>query len=160
LSVFIHDSGCWILDLKRIEGGERGYICLFQIHGFHSLIHPFHYIHHTTSNLPHRNSSLYPTSHRINPTSQSQQIQSFILLADRVLRINLRNVVVTLLYCLYLLSTSAINKEGEGMVGEAMYTFFNLSFSVFSSLLAFAACRFSCLAVNWRHTVSALLPNH
>jgi len=27
-------------------------------------------------------------------------------------------------------------------------TFLSLSFSVFSSLLAFAACRFSCLAVN------------
>jgi len=31
----------------------------------------------------------------------------------------------------------------------SMRTFLSLSFSVFSSLLALAACRFSCLAVNY-----------
>ena len=37
---------------------------------------------------------------------------------------------------------------------EESRTFFSLSFSVFSSLLAFAACRLSCFAVNYLQKVS------
>jgi hypothetical protein len=61
------------------------------------LIHPLDYIHHAARHLAHRDRGLYPARNRINPASQSQQIQSFILLADGILGVDLCDVVVSLL---------------------------------------------------------------
>ena len=119
---------------------------LFQIHSLHSLIHPLDNIHHAPRNLTHRNRSLHPTRHRVDPASQSQQIQPLILLSDSVLGVDLCDIVVALLDCLFNPHQRGIwETEGE------RHTFLSLSFSVFSSLLAFAAWRFSCFAVNCFH---------
>ena len=61
------------------------------------MIHPFDYIHHAARHLAHRDRCLYSAGDRIDPASQSQQIQSFILLADGILGVDLCDVVVSLL---------------------------------------------------------------
>jgi len=83
-----------------MNGGREGMTYLLQIHRFHSLIHTLHHIHHTARHLAHGNRSLHPASHSIDPTPQSQQIQTLILLADRILCVDLRDIVVALLDCL------------------------------------------------------------
>ena len=50
---------------------------------------------------------------------------------------------------LALRSFADTGRQIRGEEWEKQHTFFNLSFSVFSSLPAFAACRFSCFAVNY-----------
>lgn len=44
--------------------------------------------------------------------------------------------------------------DGGAKESENIRTFFNLFFSVVSSLVALAACRFNCLAVNWKRVRS------
>jgi hypothetical protein len=44
---------------------------------------------------------------------------------------------------------STSGNESQMWEGMVKYTFFSLSFSVFSSFEALAACRLSCLAVNY-----------
>lgn len=73
---------------------------LFQIHSFHSLIHSFYNIHHAPCDLAHRNRRLHSTSHRIDSATQSQEIQTFVLLADCVLGVDFCDVVMALLDCL------------------------------------------------------------
>lgn len=136
---------------KGGEDGRGGRSYLLQIHSLHSLIHPLHNIHHAPRNLAHRNGSLHPAGHRIDPASQSQQIQPLILLADGVLCVDLCDVVVALLDCLF-----NLHKHGIWVLERGRRTFLSLSFSVFSSLLAFAAWRFSCFAVNCSHACQSV----
>lgn len=90
--------------------------------------------------MAHRDRSLYSAGDRIDPASQSQQIQSFILLTDGVLCVDLCDVVVSLLDGL--ISSSAARSFGalRGMEGKVY-----LLELVLLGLLVLAG--FCCLAV-------------
>ena len=126
------------LDIDELGVGKSG-TNLLQIHSLHSLIHPFDYIHHAARHLAHRDRCLYSARHRIDPASQSQQIQSFILLADGVLGVDLCDVVVSLLDSL-ISSSAARSWCVRGMEGKVY-----LLELVLLGLLVLAG--FCCLAV-------------
>lgn len=77
--------------------GKGCILYLLKIHTLHRLIHTFDNIAHTLRHRPHRNSRLHPTAHSIYPARQLKQIQLLILFPDRVLGVNLRDIVVALL---------------------------------------------------------------
>jgi hypothetical protein len=80
----------------------------------------------------------------IDTGGEFEEVELFVLFADGVLGVDAGDVAVALLDCL------------DGVLGERIsacayvsnHTFFSFAFSAVSSLPAFAACRFSCLAVN------------
>mgnify|MGYP001174522308 CR=1 FL=1 len=82
---------------------------LLQIHSFHSLVHSLHYIHHTTRDLPHRYCGLYPTGDCIDTASQAQKVEALVLFADCILGVDLGDVVVALLDCLWEIPLSAFH---------------------------------------------------
>ncbi len=146
---------------------------LFEIHRLHSLIHALDDVGHAARDLPHRDGRLDPTADGVDARREPQQIQSFVLLPDRVLRVDLGDVGVVLLdgldisqlpvtpvqhqslnlnhiliYCHYERRKEFENAKREREERRLRGTFFSLFFSAVSSFPAFAACRFSCLAVN------------
>lgn len=149
-------------------------IYLLEIHGFHGLVHASHDIRHAPCDLPHGNGCLHPARHGIDPASEAQEVEALVLFTDSILGVDLCDIVVALLYCLWERRRERVSVgsggfvcmkwgmdgevwDGEQVDGRAMlFTFLSLSFSVFSSLLALAAWRFSCFAVNWRAVVCQL----
>jgi hypothetical protein len=89
----------------------------------------------------------------VDAASETQQIETLVGFADAVLRVDSGDVGVALLDCLGCCSSVflffAFLVFGEGGAGRGGRTFLSLSFSVFSSFPAFAACLLSCFAVNY-----------
>jgi hypothetical protein len=115
-------------------------VYLFQIHSFHCLVHSLYNIHHASCDLTHRNRRLHSASYRIDPAAQSQEVQTLILLADCVLGVDFRDVVVALLDCLCS-TQSAFAPALEAEEALVMY----LLQLVLLGLLIFAG--FRCLSV-------------
>ena len=83
---------------------------------------------------------MYARGNSIDAAGEAKEVESFVLLADCVLGVDLCDIVVALLDGLPLVNNAFYR--------EKRFTFLTLSFSVFSSLPALAACLFSCFAVN------------
>ena len=71
---------------------------LFQVHRLHGIIHTPHYSGHTARDLPHCHCCLHPTGYSIDSRAQPKQIQFLILFPDGILRIDLGDVWMVLLY--------------------------------------------------------------
>jgi len=122
---------------------------LFQIHLFHRLVHSLNHIRHTACHLSHGNCRLYFRADRIDARSKSEEVQLLVLFANRILGVDFGDIRVTLLDCLFPFDQIvAILKQ------FVCLTLFSFAFSVVSSLPAFAACLFSCFAVNCDGLVS------
>lgn len=80
---------------------------LFQIHALHRSIHALDHIRHAARHRPHRDGRLHARADGIQPRAQSQQVDLLILLADRILRVDLGDVGVALLDCLGVMERGA-----------------------------------------------------
>lgn len=128
---------------------------LFQIHGAHGAFHTFDDAGHGAGDLAHGDGCLDPGSDGVDAAAESEEVEFLVLLADGILGVYLGYVGVVLLDSLLgerkkLLAGRAGRVEMAKVIGEKGYTFLSLFFSAVSSLPALAACRFSCLAVNFR----------
>lgn len=142
------------------EEGGRGEregvgVYLFQIHGAHGAFHAFYDAGHGAGDLAHGDGCLDPGCDGVDAAAESEEVEFLVLLTDGILGVYLGYVGVVLLDSLLgerkkLLAGRAGRVEKAKVIGEKGYTFLSLFFSAVSSLPAFAACRFSCLAVNFR----------
>ena len=136
------------------DGGGGGWAHLFQIHGFHGAFHPAHDAGHAARYLPHRHGGLDPAGDGVDPRAEAEEVEFLVLLADRVLGVDLGDVGVVLLDGLWGGAIVSPWSECAGTFGwksggGSGRTFLSLFFSAVSSLPALAAWRFSCFAVNW-----------
>ena len=117
------------------------------------MIHALDDVGHAARDLAHRDGGLDATADGVDARPQPQQVQSFVLLPDRVLGVDLGNVIVILLDGLRMQRVSRCSQPSEEERGwrgggRRVVTFFSLFFSAVSSFPALAACLLSCLAVN------------